>query len=309
MAESNWWEEWEVPNFDDWGYDAGSDQDDPYGLTAGLGSLMEDESWMSDLFDPSDWSYDQSFDPGDDSWMSDLFDSWSYDTGSAQDDPYGILSSLDQYGFGDSEQPWDLWNSMASANQQANQPAEDKGMFGLGIGPRLKDFFLGSDSGDSANKWGGFLGSLLGSPGTAGAGGTGLLGGIGGLLGGFGESPLGQLLLLRYLNDKHKKAEYVPIGQQAFAHGNVTPENVPDYRIFNLQPALMPGVGYANQAPPDQAPPGMKHGGIASLSSEGPGDITLAKLEPGEFVMTRKATQNIGAQNLYKLMKEAERMS
>ena len=282
MAESNWWEEWEVPNFDDWGYDAGSDQDAPYGLTAGLGSLMEDESWMSNLFDPSDWSYDQSFDPGDDSWMSDLFDSWSYDTGSDQGDPYGILSSL-------------------------GQPAEDKGMFGLGIGPRLKDFFLGSDSGDSgdsANKWGGFLGSLLGSPGTAGAGGTGLLGGIGGLLGGVGESPLGQLLLFKYLKDKRDSDLHVPIGQQAFAQGNAASENVPDYRIFNLQPALMPGVGYANQAPP-----GMKHGGIASLSSEGPGDITLAKLEPGEFVMTRKATQNIGAQNLYKLMKEAERMS
>jgi len=430
MAESNWWEEWEVPNFDDWGYDAGSDQDDTYGLTAGLGSLMEDESWMSDLFDPSDWSYDQSFDPGDDSWMSDLFDSWSYDTGqddpygilsslnqyygtgSAQDDPYGILSSLDQYGFGDSEQPWDLWNSMASANQQANQqanqPAEDKGMFGLGIGPRLKDFFLGSDSGDSgdsANKWGGFLGSLLGSPGTAGAGGTGLLGGIGGLLGGLGGSPLGQLLLFKYLNDKRKEDEYVPIGQQAFAQGNAASENVPDYRIFNLQPALMPGVGYANQAPPGMKDGGltglsqkigegidnyaispylaevgffedpsfakyvegarlynqntkapgmfksvapfiddsfealrdgyeaflksfkekrglgslenttetmqkMKHGGVHGAGKdEGPGDITLAKLEPGEFVMTRKATQNIGAQNLYKLMKEAERMS
>jgi hypothetical protein len=41
---------------------------------------------------------------------------------------------------------------------------------------------------------------------------------------------------------------------------------------------------------------------------QGPGDITLARLEPGEFVMTRKATDNIGAKNLYRLMKEAERM-
>jgi len=52
-------------------------------------------------------------------------------------------------------------------------------------------------------------------------------------------------------------------------------------------------------------PRGWKEGGITSLS-EGPGDITLAKLEPGEFVMTRKATQNIGAKNLYDLMKRAE---
>ena len=62
----------------------------------------------------------------------------------------------------------------------------------------------------------------------------------------------------------------------------------------------MPGVGYANAPPPK-----MQQGGL----SEGPGDITLARLEPGEFVMTRKATDNIGAKNLYKLMKDAERMN
>ena len=44
----------------------------------------------------------------------------------------------------------------------------------------------------------------------------------------------------------------------------------------------------------------MKDGGL--------GDITLARLEPGEFVMTKKATDNIGARNLYKLMKQAEGM-
>ena len=100
------------------------------------------------------------------------------------------------------------------------------------------------------------------------------------------------------------------MGQQAYGssevYGNV---GAPDYRAFNIQPALMPGVAYANVAQPETPPP-MQQGGIAGLASrEGPGDITLAKLEPGEFVVTKKATDNIGAQNLYRMMKQAEGMS
>jgi len=102
--------------------------------------------------------------------------------------------------------------------------------------------------------------------------------------------------------DRDDPNEVVPIGSDAFSAVGQGLGSMPDYRIFNLQPALMPGVGYANAPPPE-----MKHGGLASLD-EGPGDITLARLEPGEFVMTRKATDNIGAKNLYRLMKEAERM-
>ena len=45
------------------------------------------------------------------------------------------------------------------------------------------------------------------------------------------------------------------------------------------------------------------------MDDNGPGDITPAFLEPGEFVMTRPATQVLGARNLYKLMKDAERMA
>ena len=67
-----------------------------------------------------------------------------------------------------------------------------------------------------------------------------------------------------------------------------------DYRVFNLQPALMPGVAYANVGKPE----GMKGGGL--------GDVTLARLEPGEFVVTKKAVDNVGAQNLYKMMKQWE---
>ena len=125
-----------------------------------------------------------------------------------------------------------------------------------------------------------------------------------GIMSGVGDvvnSPVGQLALLNYLKNQRDQDIKIPIGQEAYGGGQGL-GSMPDYRIFNLQPALMPGVGYANAPPPE-----MKHGGIASLD-EGPGDITLARLEPGEFVMTRKATDNIGAKNLYRLMKEAERM-
>ena len=125
-----------------------------------------------------------------------------------------------------------------------------------------------------------------------------------GIMSGVGDvvnSPLGQLALLNYLKNQRDQDIKIPIGQEAYGGGQGL-GSMPDYRIFNLQPALMPGVGYANAPPPE-----MKHGGIASLD-QGPGDITLARLEPGEFVMTRKATDNIGAKNLYRLMKQAERM-
>ena len=221
------------------------------------------------------------------------------------------------------------------------------------------------------------------------------------------------LMMKSLMKDDKSPAGMVPIGQQAY--GGEGAYNMPDYRVTNLQPALMPGVGYANMAQPQQPPPqqpppqpqqprGYNQGGLAGLmellvpsasaeivtgvgdlpveeyldyadpmrakpeqerrlaylerrlkveedptrrkylqseiehvqkyieklqemiveelpsvnlgssfqtggitsSSEGPGDITLAKLEPGEFVMTRKATQNIGAKNLYDLMKRAE---
>jgi hypothetical protein len=129
----------------------------------------------------------------------------------------------------------------------------------------------------------------------------GIMSSVGGGITDFANSPIGQLLLYNQLKEQRKDDIKVPIGQEAY--GDQGLGSMPDYRIFNLQPALMPGVGYANAPPPE-----MKQGGLASMN-EGPGDITLARLEPGEFVMTRKATDNIGAKNLYSLMKQAERMS
>ena len=139
----------------------------------------------------------------------------------------------------------------------------------------------------------GLLNSLLGGGGQTG---DGLLDGGG----------LGTLASLWALNKARKEGDdpgaVIPMGQQAYGMDDVYGGPTPDYRVFNIQPALMPGVAYANVGKPE----GMKHGGIASL--EGPGDVTPAWLEPGEFVMTKKATGNIGAQNLYKMMKKAEGM-
>ena len=130
----------------------------------------------------------------------------------------------------------------------------------------------------------------------------GIMQGVTGGITDFANSPIGQLLLLNYLKDQDKDAKKIPIGAEAY--GDQGLGSMPDYRVFNIQPALMPGVAYANAPPPE-----MKHGGIHGAGKdEGPGDITLARLEPGEFVMTRKATENIGAKNLYNLMKQAERM-
>ena len=127
------------------------------------------------------------------------------------------------------------------------------------------------------------------------------------------DNDLIKMLLAKKLldDDREGSGGYVPIGQEAYGGGSP----LPDYRISNIQPALLPGMAYANQPttfnnmpPPTAPPPGMQAGGIASLENrmEGPGDITQAMLEPGEFVMTRKATQNLTPEYLYSLMHQAE---
>ena len=233
-----------------------------------------------------------------------------------------------------------------------------RGIIGSGSGPLGGSILGPQGEGNTQGVLGGLL-SLLGIGGGGGilGGGAGEGAGLGGL---FGSNPLMAFLMAKSLmKDEQTPGDIIPIGQQAF--GGEGAYNMPDYRVTNLQPALMPGVGYANMAQPQQptgmeqgglaglmgyqgggrtvdpravgsaamlrnrpqpvlqgyggggrggprpprVPRGWKEGGITSLS-EGPGDITLAKLEPGEFVMTRKATQNIGAKNLYDLMKRAE---
>ena len=172
----------------------------------------------------------------------------------------------------------------------------------------------------------GFMSSLLSALGLGGI----MQGGIGGafgnilgsMIGGKGSgSPLIDYLMMKsLLKDEPNAGGSVPIGGQAYGGPAF---NYQDYQPTNLQPALMPGVGYANMAAPammgggetkqypnkglaalaKQAPEvvermGYEHGG--SIENR-PGDITFAKLEPGEFVIQKPAVDIIGIETLRKI--------
>jgi hypothetical protein len=195
----------------------------------------------------------------------------------------------------------DQWEDLRDASGNIDPSLftgpRESGILGGKVGPWLRNLFLGS----------GGTGTGTGDPGEGGQGLGGLLGwlmkgrqgqtGGGGLFGGSGLETLLKLAAINQLRkqDSNDPVDVVPIGADAFSAVGQGGEGSPiDYRVMNLQPALMPGVAYANVGKPE----GMKGGGL--------GDVTLAKLEPGEFVVTKKAVDNIGAQNLYKMMKEAE---
>ena len=153
-------------------------------------------------------------------------------------------------------------------------------------------------------------------------GAAGVLGwGMGGVMGVLGG--IANFMLLKKLLDSPDRspADVVPTGPAAFGYSPEQMQNTPSYRIANLQPALIEGAQYANVKPTTMEEGGLLEG-IASIKQngnikgykkggmdDGPGDITPAFLEPGEFVMTRPATQVLGARNLYKLMKQAEQMA
>ena len=145
-------------------------------------------------------------------------------------------------------------------------------------------------------------------------GGGGIMGGgTGGGMGGLGG--IATLALVKKLLDQPSKSpeDVVPIGASAFGYTPEQMQNIPSYRIANLQPALVEGAQYANVKPVTAEEGGLLRG-IANIKGyekggmddDGPGDITPAFLEPGEFVMTRPATRALGSENLYRLMKMAE---
>lgn len=259
------------------------------------------------------WSGDEEETSTDSVFSDDLFKDLGIDpiTGEYTD---GVVRTINPIEYSKGDPFYDLYESDPDFMYDTLKDIQDEntalwdenwdedeyqGIFGWGIGPKLNQMFTGGQGLASILTGGG------GGGGKKGGGSGGLLGGEG-LLGGSGLETLIKLAMINKLRkqDRDDPNEVVPIGSNAFSAvgGGQGLGSMPDYRIFNLQPALMPGVGYANAPPPE-----MKHGGLASLD-EGPGDITLARLEPGEFVMTRKATENLGARNLYRLMKEAERM-
>jgi hypothetical protein len=178
-----------------------------------------------------------------------------------------------------------------------------------GLGDTLEDATKGVLGGNTAA-------ALFGG----GTGGGGIMGGgTGGGMGGLGG--IATLALVKKLLDQPSKSpeDVVPIGASAFGYTPEQMQNIPSYRIANLQPALVEGAQYANVSPVTAEEGGLLKG-IASIKQngnikgyekggmddDGPGDITPAFLEPGEFVMTRPATRALGADNLYRLMKMAE---
>lgn len=140
-----------------------------------------------------------------------------------------------------------------------------------------------------------------------------------GIFGGGAVNNLANLAIIKKILDQptgRDPAELIPMGQSAFGYTPQQISNIPNYRIGNLKPALIEGQEYANVKPVAKAEAGgimaLKAGGKVDpdrMDDDGPGDITPAFLEPGEFVMTRPATRVLGARNLYKLMKEAEQMA
>tara|TARA_R100001163_G_C5059254_1_gene195921 strand:+ start:1112 stop:2200 length:1089 start_codon:yes stop_codon:yes gene_type:complete len=170
----------------------------------------------------------------------------------------------------------------------------------------------------------GFMSSLLSALGLGGI----MQGGIGGafgnilgsMIGGKGSgSPLIDYLMMKSLLKDEPKG-FVPVGGQAYGGQAFSSE---DYRPINLQPALMPGVAYANMAAPAMMVGGeakqYPNEGLAALAKEAPevvermgyehggsienrpGDITFAKLEPGEFVIQKPAVDAIGIETLRKI--------
>ena len=284
-------------NIGDWW--TGDDDDDDYAefsesAFAGGGEDLE-ELYNNILADPN--------------YGREHVDSYGYDADDPfawlyEEDPEFIASVLGDDWMGDSQYGW---NEDETSYIFPDESEDDyDGIFGLGIGPWLNQAFTGGEG------LLGFLGGGGNRPG--GGGGMDLLSSLAGGTKNMLDNDLVKMLLAKKLLDDDRdggSAGYVPIGQEAYGGGSP----LPDYRISNIQPALLPGMAYANQPttfnnmpPPTAPPPGMQAGGVASLENmmDGPGDVTQAMLEPGEFVMTRKATQNLTPEYLYSLMHQAE---
>ena len=312
MADTTFWDDIFTTDLDDYTYDA-----DDYSIESYLNNDAtnyygaDNYSWLDDLdtFSADDFDMDSNW-WDDTDWWEDSFD----DEGTYNYDPMADMFNTDLSPEGQISSWMDNYFSSGASTENIdykNMPwfdsyissLEETGPLGGTFGPKARDFFaeLFGFAGGSNNKKndGGGIMNLLSS----------LAGGTKNML----DNDLIKILLGKKLldDDREGSGGYVPIGQEAYGGGSP----LPDYRISNIQPALLPGMAYANQPttfnnmpPPPAPPPGMQAGGIASLENrmEGPGDITQAMLEPGEFVMTRKATQNLTPEYLYKLMHQAE---
>ena len=337
-------------NFGDWGAPA-VDFEDPdfnwgeFDVDSYLDSLLDPDYGGGTEGDPSSW-FINSGDPAYQDYSgvgggmppstfdTSLLDELGYDpsTGSVEDWLQSIIPSTEV------DQWEDLRDASGNIDPSLFTGPRSRGPLGGGIGPWLRDAFLG-EGGLGGKKEGegiggilGLLGGLFGKANTA-------VDTVGSGIGGLFNSTLGQLAMLNYMKNKNKDYMDIPVGWGDGGGGGGDGSPI-DYRVFNIQPALMPGVAYANVGKPE----GMKYGGSVypsvnpafprppfdprrhwtppqpkkqrgygqaqegrdGMKDGGLGDVTLAKLEPGEFVVTKKAVDNVGAQNLYKMMKQWE---
>ena len=350
--------------------------DEIYGdMIGGFDNYDEDPPW-TEIFGPSYQFLDNDFD--DYSWLDDILQG---DEDYSADDIIGMTDE-----------------ALAAAIAGGGDEDVWQGPFGWGIIPGIRNTIFGQGEGPLGGNvlgGGGILGQILGFGG-AGAGGGLLGGGRGGQGGGYqkdadgklildangnpipigGEGGLGSLMggnpLLSFLAMKSLLKDepkgVVPVGEQAY--GQAQPFNYQDYQPTNLQPALMPGVGYANVGAPgmqsggevgeptkwdiltaiqndqvidlgdgsiavningqyetisaermaeikdhsnksgiivgsywgDSLPDmplwGFNYEGMQSGGTVRPGDVTFAKLEPGEFVIQKPAVDAVGIETL-----------
>ena len=349
-----------------------------------FGNNLYDDYEVPDLSTPT---FEDMF-GGDDSGIGSIFDDSIFDY---EVPDLSLDAAIEELLSGD--EPFDLsdpadysWlNELpATAAAPAADPEDDwQGPFGWGVIPGIRDVVFGSGEGPLGGnvlEGGGILGQILGfgGAGGAGAGGAGAAGGgqggeggeagIGGLLSGLGGgNPLLSFLAMKSLLKDEPKG-VVPVGEQAY--GQAQPFNYQDYQPTNLQPALMPGVGYANVGAPgmqsggevgeptkwdiltaiqndqvidlgdgsiavningqyetisaermaeikdhsnksgiivgsywgDSLPDmplwGFNYEGMQSGGTVRPGDVTFAKLEPGEFVIQKPAVDAVGIETL-----------
>jgi hypothetical protein len=329
----------------------------------------EDTSWMEGIEDDTSFLDDDAtnyYGADDLSWLDDLDTSFLGDDIDMDSDWWKDTSWMD--GIEDDTSFLDMFDDTnyygadqdMSSNIDYNDLFDKEGNF---TGYSYESPFTpGDDEESGGNKFLEFLNMMTGNIGQNPKRKGNKMGAVGQGLGDFLSSPLAALLLINQKNKDSREQMNIPRGQEAYGSGAGI-GSLPDYRISNIQPALLPGMAYANQPTtfnadpppgmqagglashnhpqlhshgsthPDDAVPGMpgarrlpfrpkfgtpeyealmnngmQSGGIASLENrmDGPGDITQAMLEPGEFVMTRKATENLTPEYLYKLMHQAE---
>ena len=238
---------------------------------------------------------------------------WSIFTGGSETEDYGTDSNGDplpdpngsEYGEGGVyEVGDDIYVVQDGKWEQVSGSGGAGGLFGLGVGPWLKDLFgVGGAGGD-------FLSSIFGQGGNI--------------------SDLIKLFLQgKGLKSAYEKATYeVPTGQ-GVAMSDFEKDNpfTGNMTLAGMAPNYLQGQDYGIPVG-EKGIPAATHkigkpfveevasgqkGGI--MNTKGHGDVIPALLEPDEFVFTRKAVQNMGggdarqgAKKMYSIMKNLEGM-